>query len=171
MAERTLLLLRHAKSSWEEPALEDAERPLAPRGRRAAAAIGKHLARRSPKVDLVLCSPSQRTRETLALLGLPEATPVRFEPKLYLASARALLTQIQGVPVRTRCLLVVAHDPGLDHLVRLLAPEGRPKALRRLAAGFPTAALAELRFARRSWKRLGEGTAFLRRFSRPKDLR
>ncbi|MEN8158955.1 MAG: histidine phosphatase family protein [Myxococcota bacterium] len=170
MAERTLLLLRHAKSSWDEPALEDAERPLAPRGRRAAAAIGKRLARRGPEIDYVLCSPSQRTRETLALLGLPEATRVRFEPKLYLASARALLTQIRGVPARTRCLLVIAHDPGLDHLVRMLAPEGRPKALRRVAAGFPTGALAELRFERRSWKRLDDGSAFLRRFTRPRDL-
>jgi phosphohistidine phosphatase len=170
VAERTLLLLRHAKSSWADPALDDAERPLAPRGRRAAKALGARLTRRGPEIDLVLCSPSQRTRETLALLGLPEATPVRFEPSLYLASAQALLTEIRGAPARTRCLLVVAHDPGLDHLVRRLAPEGRPKALRRLAAGFPTGALAELRFERRSWKRLDDGTAFLRRFTRPKDL-
>ncbi len=171
MAERTLLLLRHAKSSWDEPELSDRERPLARRGRRAAAALGARLARRGSAIDHVLCSPAQRARETLALLGLPKATPVRFEPGLYLASARALLTQIRRAPARCRCLLVVAHDPGLDHLVELLASEGRPKARRRYEAGFPTAALAELRFEKRSWKALARGSAFLERFTRPSDLR
>ena len=170
MAKRTLLLLRHAKSSWDEPDLVDRERPLARRGRRAAAALGARLARRRPRIDRVLCSPSQRTRETLALLDLAPTTPVAFEERLYLASAKTLLARIRRLPARARCVLVIGHDPGLDHLVQLLVGDGRPKALRRLADGFSTGALAELRVPEASWRELAPGSAFLERFTRPRDL-
>ena len=165
----TLLLLRHAKSSWDEPDLEDRERPLAPRGRRDAAALGARLARRGPAPGLVLCSPSQRTRETLALLDLPRKTPVRFEAALYLASAETLLRRLRRLPSRARSVLVIAHDPGLDHLARLLVGAGRPKALERLARGFVTGALAELRIPS-GWRELEAGSAFLERFTRPRDF-
>jgi phosphohistidine phosphatase len=170
VGKRTLLLLRHAKSSWDEPDLEDRERPLAARGRRAAAALGARVARRRLRVDRVLCSPSQRTRETLALLDLPKQTPVAFEEPLYLASAKVLLARIRRLPPGVRCALVIAHDPGLEHLAHLLAGDGRPKALRRLAAGFATGALAELRVPAEGWRALGPDAAFLERFTRPKDL-
>jgi phosphohistidine phosphatase len=170
VSKRTLLLLRHAKSSWDEPDLDDRERPLAPRGRRAAAALGGRLARRGLGVDRVLCSPSRRTRETLALLDLPAKTPIAFEEALYLASAQTLLARIRRLPARSRRVLVIAHDPGLDHLAQLLAGDGRPKALRRLAAGFSTGALAELRVPEAGWRALAPGSAWLERFTRPKDL-
>lgn len=170
MAKRTLLLLRHAKSSWDDPDLDDRERPLAARGRRAAAALAARLARRGPQVDRVLCSPSQRTRETLALLDLPAKTPVAFEEPLYLASAKTLLARIRRLPARARRVLVIAHDPGLDHLAHLLVGDGRPKALRRLATGFATGALAELRVPEAGWRALAPGSAYLERFTRPKDL-
>jgi phosphohistidine phosphatase len=165
-----LLLLRHAKSSWDDPALADAERPLAPRGRRAAAALGARLARRRTRIDRVLCSPSQRTRETLALLGLDPKVPVTFAPALYLASARTLLGRLQRLPPRVRSVLVIGHDPGLDQLVQSLLAEGRPKALRRYAGGFKTGALAELRIPDDGWRALRPGSAVLERFTRPKDL-
>jgi phosphohistidine phosphatase len=170
MSARTLLLLRHAKSSWDEPGLEDHARPLAPRGRRDAAALGAHLARRRPAPGLVLCSTAQRTRETLALLDLPRKTPVRFEPKLYLASAETLLRRLRRLPARERSVLLIAHDPGLDQLAGLLVGGGRPRALRRLARGFVTGALAELRVPEAGWRALAPGSAQLERFTRPRDL-
>jgi phosphohistidine phosphatase len=170
VAKRTLLLLRHAKSSWDEPGLADSERPLAPRGRRAAAALGTRLAKRRLAIDRVLCSPSRRTRETLALLALEPAPPVAFEERLYLASARTLLARLRRLPAEARSVLVIGHDPGLDQLVRQLAGDGRAKALRRLAPGFKTGALAELRVPPEGWKALGPGSAFLERFTRPQDV-
>jgi phosphohistidine phosphatase len=167
---RRLLLLRHAKSSWDEPGLPDAERPLAPRGRRAAAALGARLARRRVRIDRVLCSPSRRTRETLALLALDPAPPVVFPEALYLASARTLLTRLRRLPHRVRCVLVIGHDPGLEHLARSLAERGRKQAMRRLALGFKTGALAELRAPDDGWRALAPGAAYLERFTRPKDL-
>ena len=165
-----LLLLRHAKSSWDEPELPDAERPLAPRGRRAAAALGARLARRRLRIDRVLCSPSRRTRETLALLALDPAIPVSFAEPLYLASARSLLARLRRLSPRIRTVLVIGHDPGLEHLATALAGSGRPKALRRLEPGFKTGALAELRAPDDGWRALRPGTAYLERFTRPKDL-
>jgi phosphohistidine phosphatase len=165
-----LLLLRHAKSSWDAPELPDAERPLAPRGRRAAAALGARMARRGMRVDRVLCSPSRRTRETLELLALDPAIPVAFAPALYLASARTLLARLRRLPSRVRTVLVIGHDPGLEQLVQMLVADGRPKALRRFAPGFKTGSLAELQVPDDGWRALRPGSASLERFTRPKDL-
>jgi phosphohistidine phosphatase len=163
-------LLRHAKSSWDDPELPDRERPLAARGRRDAAALGARVARRRLRIDRVLCSPSRRTRETLTLLGLDPAIPVTFAERLYLASARTLLTRLRRIPPRSGCVLVIAHDPGLEHLARSLAERGRKKALLRLARGFKTGALAELRLSEDGWRAISPGTAYLERFTRPRDL-
>jgi len=167
---RRLLLLRHAKSSWGEADLPDRERPLAPRGQRAAAALGARLARRRLPIDRVLCSPARRTRETLALLALDPAIPVSSAEALYLASARTLLTRLRRLPPRVRTVLVIGHDPGLEQLARSLAERGRKRALRRLAEGFVTGALAELRVPDHGWPALQAGSAYLERFTRPKDL-
>ena len=165
-----LLLLRHAKSSWDAPELPDRERPLAVRGRRAAARCGAFLAERRLRIDRVLCSPSRRTRETLALLALDPAIPVRFPEWLYLASARTLLTRLGRLPKHVRSVLVIGHDPGLEQLAHQLAGDGRRQALRRLAKGFSTGALAELRVPGAGWRALAPGSAALERFTRPKDL-
>jgi len=165
-----LLLLRHAKSSWDAPDLADLERPLSLRGRRSAAALGARLARRRLRIDRVLCSPSHRTRETLALLALDPAIPVSFAEPLYLASARTLVARLRRLPLRVRTVLVIGHDPGLEHLVHALVKDGRPKALRRFAQGFKTGALAELRVPDDGWGTLRPGSSILERFTRPKDL-
>jgi phosphohistidine phosphatase len=167
---RRLLLLRHAKSSWSEPDLPDRERPLAARGRRAAAALGARLARRRLVIDRVLCSPARRTRETLALLALDPTIPVDYSETLYLASARALLTRLRRLPPRVRSVLVIGHDPGLEHVAHVLAERGRERELKRLAEGFKTGALAELRVPEDGWRALRPGSAYLERFTRPRDL-
>jgi phosphohistidine phosphatase len=167
---RRLLLLRHAKSSWSEPDLPDRERPLAPRGRRSAAALGARLAQRRIPIDRVLCSPARRTRETLALLALDPAIPVSYAEALYLASARTLLARLRRLPPRVHSVLVIGHDPGLEHLAYVLAERGRTRELKRLAQGFKTGALAELRVPEDGWRALRPGSAYLERFTRPRDL-
>ena len=167
---RRLLLLRHAKSSWSEPDLPDRERPLAKRGRHAAAALGARLARRGLAIDRVLCSPARRTRETLALLALDPAIPVSYVEILYLASARTLLARVRRLPPRVHCALVIGHDPGLEQLALSLAERGSKRALLRLAEGFVTGALAELRIPEKGWRALAAGSTYLERFTRPRDL-
>lgn len=118
----TLLLLRHAKSSWREPMDSDFERRLSGRGVRDGSDFGKRLAAQLPKPDFVLCSAARRTRDTLAFL-IPELVDPRhvcFEEALYHASATTLLHRIQDVPAEVSTLLVIAHNPGLTNLMNHL---------------------------------------------------
>ncbi len=169
---KTLYLLRHAKSSWDDPALPDRERPLAPRGRKAAAAIGGHLARFDACPELVLCSPARRTTETLegvlAALG-PKAEPVvETREELYLGGGRTLLATVRALPPGVSRALLVGHDPDLHELAMLLAGGGEPGPLAELKRKFPTGALAVLSLP--EWGEAGPGVATLREFVRPREL-
>ena len=164
-----LFLLRHAKSSWDDPELVDHDRPLAPRGRRAAKLIAEHLERERITPELVLCSSAQRTRETLELIaqGLAEGTTVHFERELYAASERRLLERVQALDEGVESVLLIAHNPALEQLALDLAGGGEQLAQVRLK--YPTGALATLEFSGR-WLELGPGRAELADFVTPKQL-
>jgi phosphohistidine phosphatase len=166
-----LFVLRHAKSSWDNAYLDDFDRPLAPRGRRAAKAMAAHVAAIDPPPALVLCSPARRARDTLEPLTerLPSSTDVRFEEDLYGAPAPLLLNRLRQVPEPTDSVLLIGHNPGLEDLVRDLGGQGDPALVARVQAKFPTAALAELAFDR-PWRNLAAGTATLVAFVVPADL-
>jgi phosphohistidine phosphatase len=133
---RTLHLLRHAKSSWDDPSLADHDRPLAGRGRRDAKRIAEHIRRSGIEPELVLCSTAARTRETLALVEPALGSPaVELEDDLYGASADELLARIRRVPDAVGSVLVIGHNPGLHELALALAPDGP-------FGKFPTGALA-----------------------------
>jgi phosphohistidine phosphatase len=157
-----LYLLRHAKSSWKDPALADHDRPLTSRGRRAAKAIGRHLRDQGIEPELVLCSSATRARETLERIGCAAL----IEPELYGAGAGALLARLHEVPAAVASVMLIGHNPGLQQLALLLARPG--PGLRELEAKFPTAALATL--AVPGWSTLDRGTAELIDFVRPRDL-
>lgn len=170
---RQLLLLRHAKSSWDDPSVPDRERGLAPRGHRAAAAMRQAMLRLGLAPDLVLVSPARRTRETLdALEPWDEAPLIESIDMLYLASAMQLLDIVRGVPETVRSVMVVGHNPGMHELALLLNKKGATvpaSALAHLRAGYPTGALAEFNVAG-GWSRLEAGGGQLVRFLRPRDL-
>ena len=165
---RTLYLLRHAKSSWDDPTLPDAKRPLAPRGRRDGKRIAEHLRRQGIEPELVLCSSAARTRETLELLrpALGGATVV-VEDELYGASADRLLARVRLVPDEVGSVLVIGHNPGLHELALALASAG--DELERLEQKFPTAALATLEPAQ-PWSRVEPRGATLAAYVVPKQL-
>jgi phosphohistidine phosphatase len=167
---RTLYLLRHAKSSWADPTLSDRERPLAPRGRRDAKRIAKHLIQLGIEPQLVLCSSAERARETLALVrpALGSTSTVRLEAKLYAASFDKLLERIRGVPEAVQSVMLIGHNPGLQELGVGLASAGAQ--LGRLEAKFPTAALATLTLGKTSWSQLSQGDAVLAAYVVPKQL-
>ena len=166
---KQLFLLRHAKSSWGDPELADHDRPLAPRGRRAAKLIAKHLRRQGIVPELVLCSPAARTRETLDLIApaLGEGVPVQIEDQLYAASEQMLLERVRAVEDGIESLLLIGHNPGLEQLALLLAGSGEKVAA--LARKDPTGALVTLEFSG-PWPELGEGSAELTAFVTPKQL-
>jgi phosphohistidine phosphatase len=166
---KRLFLLRHAKSSWDDPSLADHDRPLAPRGRRASALIEEHLRRNRVEPVLVLCSSARRTRETLErvrpALGAAE---VRFERELYGASCEDLLRRLRAVPDELPSVMLVGHQPVIQQLAVHLAGGG--PELERLRGKFPTAALATLTFAG-GWSELERGGAELVAYVKPKQLK
>jgi phosphohistidine phosphatase len=172
---RSLFILRHAKSSWDDPRLADFDRPLAPRGRRAAAAMGAYLRTEGLILDLALCSTARRARETFAFVVVESEgdVPVHFLRELYAASPGDLLHQIGQVPDRVRRLLLVGHNPAVGQLAIALASGGDTDALKRLRTKYPTGALTMLTFHAGGWTDIATGGAAggrLERFVRPADL-
>jgi phosphohistidine phosphatase len=119
--DRRLILLRQAKSAWPDET-PDSQRPLAGRGRRDAPAVGRWLGRHVPKIELVLCSPAVRARQTWDLAAAELATPPerRHDERLYAASADDLLRVIRDLPPQVSTALLVGHNPGLEDLLELL---------------------------------------------------
>ncbi|HEV8628643.1 MAG TPA: histidine phosphatase family protein [Acidimicrobiia bacterium] len=167
----TLFVLRHAKSSWNNSSLADHDRPLAPRGERAAEALAAHVATIDPPPALVLCSTARRARDTLEPVRaqLPDSTAVLIEDELYGAGAPDLLDRLREVPEDTPSVLLVGHNPGLEDLVTGLGRAGDPNLIARVHNKFPTGALATLAFSG-PWKGLGWGAATLEAFVVPADL-
>jgi phosphohistidine phosphatase len=164
MADAThLLLLRHAKSSWDDPTLDDHDRPLAPRGRKAAGLIAAYLRDNHVDVSLVLCSTAQRARETLELVQPPGQ--VLIERELYGASADGLLARLRRVLDDQRTVMLIGHNPAIEDLAVGLAGSGAEL----IGDKFPTGALATLSFNGR-WRDLAPGGVELKSFVRPREL-
>jgi len=161
---RTLYVLRHAKSTWDRSELADHERPLAPRGRRAAHALAGRIERLGIAPTLVLCSTAVRARETLDALAptLGAGVEVYLDDGLYAAGVEELLIRLRRVPDSVTAVLLVGHNPGLQDLVLELCSDGDPDELDRVREKFPTCALATLTIADCSWAKLSGGAATLR---------
>jgi phosphohistidine phosphatase len=165
-----LLLLRHAKSSRDDPKMADLERPLNKRGRRATGTMRKAMLDLGLTPDMILVSPSRRTLETLAALEPWDDTPlVEQVETLYLASLPQLLDILRGVNETVRSVMLIGHNPGMHELAMLLdGTSAANEARSRLAAGFPTAALAEFSVATQ-WRQLDATGTRLVRFLTPRD--
>jgi phosphohistidine phosphatase len=174
---KRLFLLRHAKteqSNKDTPA--DAARALTERGRKDARRIGEAMRQKGYEPDLILCSPSQRTRETLELADGDLETGVKtdFVEDLYAASARDIVQLLRQLPAAVRKPLLVGHNPGFEDCAALLAGKAGDSVARArfnsLTEKFPTAALVVLDFDVAKWKDLAPHTGALADFIRPKDL-
>ena len=169
---KTLTLLRHAKSGWNDPVARDVDRPLNPKGKRAAALIGRHLRSEGLAFDHVVASPAVRVGETIdeVVTGYGRTLAPAVDRRIYLASAVTLLDVVRDLPDAASQVLMVGHNPGLEDLVLLLVPAGQ-NALRDTAEEkYPTATVAELQFDIGAWSAAAAGGATLTRFVRPRDL-
>ncbi len=167
---RRLYLLRHAKSSWKLAGQLDYERGLTERGEDDLELISELIRENEIAPDFIFCSGARRARDTLKAVAkaLPSDAQVEYTDAIYQASTRDLLLVLQGVPATYNSVLLVGHNPSIHDLSVEIARES--EELVRLAAKFPTAALAEFEFDG-EWAELAENSTGLTRFTRPKQLR
>jgi phosphohistidine phosphatase len=170
---RTLSLLRHAKSSWDDEALADFDRPLAPRGEAAAPLMGRHMRDIGLRPDLVICSPSARTRRTAALalkeLAVPKL-PIVYDEAIYEAGAGSLLACLQRVDQAVGHVLMIGHNPGLQRLVLLLADRRLDGESASISTKLPTGALVVLDLDIDDWSSAANGCATVTHFATPRGL-
>jgi len=160
---KTLLVLRHAKSSWDDASLSDFERPLNGRGKRVAPFMGEVIKDRGFEPDLIISSPAVRARETARLLAESSgyAGKIHHDTRMYEASPKTLQQVVAEVDNRFETLMVVGHNPGMEGLVRMLT--GKSERM-------PTAALAIIDLDISDWSDLRDDSGKLRDLMRPKDL-
>jgi len=160
---KTLFILRHAKSSWDNAALSDFERPLNERGLKAAPLMGDVMKKNRFQPELILSSPARRAEQTAALIkqsaGIGGA--IRFDERIYEASPARLLEVISEQNEKTESVLLVGHNPGLEGLIRALTGELHP---------MPTAALAVIDLEINRWSNIISSTNRLRTLIRPKEI-
>ena len=169
---KRLYLLRHAKSSWDGSGLDDLERPLAPRGHRAAPLIGAHMARQGYRPELALCSPARRARETWShvrgMLDCDVSEEIRDD--VYLASWVELLVLVHSLEDRYASAIVIGHNPGMEEFAHELAGGLTLAEKTRTFGKFPTGGLAVFDLATDGWHDLAADQCRLIEFVRPADL-
>ncbi len=161
---KTLLLLRHAKSSWKNTSVKDFDRPLNQRGLKAAPAIGRLMRKRKLQPELVLSSPAERARQTtqLVLEAAGLKTEVRYDERIYEASAARLFEIVSQIDEEAGMVMMVGHNPGFEELLEALSGEAR---------SLSTAALACIELDIERWSKVRAGENQLAWLVRPKELK
>lgn len=160
---KRLYLVRHAKSSWDDPDLDDAERPLNDRGRKDAPLMGKRLKERELAPGLIISSPAIRAWTTcqviVEILGY-DPDQIHAYPEVYHASSETLLKIVQGLADKYDSVLLVGHNPGLTDFVNDLTEGFIPN--------IPTAGVVGIQFKVDHWKEVRQGAGHLEFFDFPK---
>lgn len=159
---KTLFILRHAKSSWDDASLADFDRPLNPRGLKAAPLVGETVRKNKFQIDLIISSPAKRAEQTAVLVreaGKIEAE-IQFDDRVYEASPQRLLQILSEPDDKITSVMLVGHNPGLEGLLKMLTQK---------IEAMPTAALAVVDLKIDDWKEIHLDCGNLRTLIRPKD--
>jgi len=169
-----ILLLRHAKSAWDNPGLQDHDRPLAERGLLAAPAMGRHFVGSDLRIDRIASSTAERAWATARLFRDDFDAQISLTRRrdLYHADSSSLLRIALEEAGRNdkASIMLVGHNPGMHNLAVRLGGEGEPSQLASLQVKFPTAALAEFDLSIKAMVDVRQATGRLLRYVRPKDL-
>ena len=143
---KTLTLVRHAKSSWQDKSLSDRDRPLNKRGERDVPIMGKQIVKAGIRPSLIVCSPALRAWTTAKAIATEIGYPIEFlqrENKLYLASLDDLLDVLESQESGFNSLMIVGHNPGLTTFANYLSPG--------ITNNVPTAGVVSVEFDREDW--------------------
>ncbi|WP_170790533.1 SixA phosphatase family protein [Ruegeria lacuscaerulensis] len=160
----TLILTRHAKSSWDNPTLDDHDRPLNKRGRKSAQAVGAWLQQHNLVPDEVLSSTSARTRETWDRMGL-QAVKICFHRTLYLAEPEEMLIELSGATEPT--VLMLGHNPGIAEFASRIVRSAPDHAR---FHDYPTGATMIIRFGITDWADIDWHSGDVQEFAIPREL-
>jgi len=159
---KTLFIMRHAKSSWENSDLADFDRPLNKRGLQAAPLMGETIRKNWFQIDLIVSSPAERAKQTAMLVKKAVQTQagIEFDERIYEANTQTLLEVVAGLNENTQSVMLVGHNPGFENLVKVLTGKIEP---------MPTAALAVIDLKTDKWSDVEAGSGSLRVLIRPKE--
>lgn len=164
---KRLILTRHAKSAWDDPSINDHDRPLNPRGQTAAGDLGGWLASRGYLPDEILCSDALRTRETWEGIApaIPDAPQVTLKPTLYHAGPDVILAVLRHAAGNT--VLLLGHNPGIAEFAhRIVARPPQHEGFAR----YPTGATLVVSFETDNWAEVGFGQGAVRDFVVPREI-
>jgi len=169
---KTLLLLRHAKSSWSDPGRADHDRELNRRGEKAAPFMGRFLREQILVPDLIWCSTAARAVQTLGLLGRDFAghADVIYNEDLYMAGERTLLESLHHTHDEAKTVMIIGHNPGMENFAQALYGDGDADMRAQMERKYPTCALAHFEFDVEKWADTDFGTGRLMGFTKVKDL-
>ncbi len=159
---KTLFILRHAKSSWDDTDLADFDRPLNRRGLKTAPLVGETIHKNKFQIDSIISSPAKRAEQTAVLVkeAAQIAAEIQFDDRIYEASPQRLLQIASELDDKIKSVMLVGHNPGLEGLLKMLTEEGE---------SMPTAALAVVDLKIDNWKQIHPDCCNLRTLIRPKD--
>jgi phosphohistidine phosphatase len=169
---KRLILLRHAKSAWDDPTVEDHDRPLNARGRRAAPVIGGWLAERGFVPAAIICSTAARARETWSLVApsFAAAPDASIKPSLYHADPATMLALVRAAPNDADALMLIGHQPGLSGFARKLSKDPVAPGCARAFQHYPTGAAAVIDFDAARWDQVAWGEGRFHAFAAPREL-
>jgi phosphohistidine phosphatase len=160
---KTLLLLRHAKSSWKDAGLQDFDRPLNERGKKAAEMIGRFIRNKQVAPDLLVCSPALRARETIEIVIKTGKlrSELRYDERIYEASPLRLLEVVSQIEEERKIVVLVGHNPGMEELLRLMTDR---------VEHMTTGTLARINFTVARWEKVPDEKGILEWIVRPKEV-
>jgi phosphohistidine phosphatase len=169
---KRLFLLRHVKSSWDDPSLPDFDRPLSKRGRRAGTAMGRHMADEGLLPSVVLCSTARRARDTWRQVSAEWNEPPKpqFDDRLYMADSGTMRDLLAELPDDANPAMVIGHNPGMAALALELAAATRSATVARMRAKYPTGGLAIFDLAIERWSAIAPHSGKLIEFVTPRDF-
>ncbi|MGB3363431.1 MAG: histidine phosphatase family protein [Thermodesulfobacteriota bacterium] len=165
MAQKTLILIRHAKSSWKDATLNDIQRPLNKRGTKDASKMGKHLAQQGIIPDVIFSSPGLRALTTARLISVElgtQPTDIRVKEGLYTFNPNDLLTAIKSLKDKYNKVMIVCHNPAITDITNYLSKSRIDNV--------PTCGVVVLKFGTDSWDKVSKGKAKLSSFDYPKKM-
>ena len=169
---KTIFLLRHAKSSWDNLNLDDFDRPLSNKGIKASKKIGNYLKTNKFVPDIIYCSTAKIAKQTWELTNIiiKKKKNILYKDNLYMANLSEFMKIIKKTKNKFKNLMIVSHNPGIESLAIELSKNENNKFHQIINIKYPTGALAVIKFNLNDWGKINYKKGEIYEFIKPKEL-